>query len=301
VRNRRETFVLANKDNELKRVGRTCIKDFLGHGCPDNIVNRLLYVSDVVGMMDEDWMEFGGYRPAMDVQMAAFLVACAALVKMDGWKSRGEWMDESTADIAWLTLTSTDRFSVKTNETINKRDDIDALKAHAEAARTWALTQDGESDYCHNLRTACALDFVTRKTRGIVASAIQCYNRELDRAEERKQRAAIKADRYLGEPGDKFGRKLTKKDKEKGATAYPAIEGTALRFHFCENRFGETTIVTVLTDDGQLVKWFGSNYDPDRNGIERGTRVSVVGTVKKQSEYRGNKETVLTRCVLTAL
>jgi len=306
VRQRNETFVLANDEGKIVRVGRSCIRDFLGHGSPENVAQRAIWAGELSALVSEDWEDFGGYRAPFGTPIVKFLLACAALVKVDGWLSRGNALyDDATADRAMrVCFDSVGTRWARTPDGNKIRRAIEdengeTIETLANGSLEWARTQDGTSDYCHNLRLACSEDTVTSKTAGIVASAIPCYMRELDRQAERRLASTIKGNEWIAQPGDKFGRKLTKKDREKGATAHPAIEGTVLRFNFLDNEWGCTTIVTVVTDNGQIVKWFASNYDPENDGIERGSKVSVVATVKKLSEWKGQKETVLTRCVVS--
>jgi len=56
-------------------------------------------------------------------------------------------------------------------------------------------------------------------------------------------------------------------------------------------------LMIVINCDGNRVVWFASSY-PD---VSKGNKVNIRGTVKEHSEFRGQKQTVLTRCKLEVL
>jgi len=62
-----------------------------------------------------------------------------------------------------------------------------------------------------------------------------------------------------------------------------------------EGYYGHTDIVKFKDNDGNQFTWFASGY----TDLARGDRMSIKGTVKKHDEYRGIKQTVLTRCKYT--
>lgn len=58
------------------------------------------------------------------------------------------------------------------------------------------------------------------------------------------------------------------------------------------NDFGLVRLIRMVDADNNALVWFATNGVK----IERGEKVLVVGTVKKHDKYRGNKQTILTRC-----
>jgi len=70
-----------------------------------------------------------------------------------------------------------------------------------------------------------------------------------------------------------------------------------LQLRTVDGQYGLSTLVKLVTDEGNLLSWFASgSVDED---VCVGDRVTVVGTIKRRSEYRGTRETQLTRVVLT--
>ena len=67
--------------------------------------------------------------------------------------------------------------------------------------------------------------------------------------------------------------------------------------HIFDGQFGLTTILTMLDDDDNCLKWFGTS--PGAHATEMGGDYWLTGTVRKHGEYKGVKETLLTRCSLS--
>jgi len=72
------------------------------------------------------------------------------------------------------------------------------------------------------------------------------------------------------------------------------VTGTVTTALSIATQFGNTMLVVVETDDGSLVKTFGSGRT--LWGAERGQHVRISGTVKAHETYDGNKQTALSRC-----
>ena len=161
----------------------------------------------------------------------------------------------------------------------------DADKALAAKALEWAraLPEAAENDYLHNLRLVCCADHVTERTAGIAASAVSAYQRYMA---EQAERQAVQPSPFKA--GDKLGRKLTKKDRDTGATAHPAQVGLVTMLKHLEF----SCLIKVQTDAGQVLTWFASNLGQD---LAVGDRVEVVATVKRCETYRGEPQTILTR------
>lgn len=62
-----------------------------------------------------------------------------------------------------------------------------------------------------------------------------------------------------------------------------------------ETKFGITHVHTFLTPEGNILVWKTSTYP----NASCGDTVSIQGTVKEHSEYRGDKQTSLIRCKIT--
>lgn len=70
------------------------------------------------------------------------------------------------------------------------------------------------------------------------------------------------------------------------------FEAHVIGVYGSEGFYGHTDIVKFRDADGNLFVWFASGY----TGLEREDRISIKGTIKEHSEFRGVKQTALTRC-----
>lgn len=74
------------------------------------------------------------------------------------------------------------------------------------------------------------------------------------------------------------------------------LSATYKRCSHYDTKFGTTFVHTLVTPEGNILVWKTSDNLPAINGDDA---VTVTGTVKEHSEYRGDKQTVLTRCKIT--
>lgn len=73
-----------------------------------------------------------------------------------------------------------------------------------------------------------------------------------------------------------------------------SIEVDVERVAGYETQWGYTSVFTMVDADGNFFVWKTSSGDMDK-----GSHVKVSGKIKEHSEYRGIKQTVLTRCKVT--
>lgn len=301
------TFLLRKVGTKrvVKRVGRTCLRDFVGGNCPHNVAAMAEWVKEFNGtdLSSYERLDYGYepsvWRPFEVLRVAAFVVETEgfrsrARATEDGGTSTGDDVRSHLLDLALYGSTAYDR-ALKYEKEVYKPKRHDAK---AKAVEAWIPTLKGDSEYVWNLKTVVETGAVDAKHIPLVASAVAVYDREKERERTRKAaRKGLENSDYLAEPGDKFGRKLTAADKRKGATAYPALEVTLLSRRGVNTFYGYSTLCTFVTDDGNVVTWWDSGGSAD--DLEDGKRYKVVATVKKHETFNGVKRTVVTRAVVT--
>jgi hypothetical protein len=280
-RYRKNTYLVVNEEGEVKNVGSTCIKDFLGWQ------GNFAFISE--DEVERDVFGAGHGGGEMTVTVETVLAAAYAAIRAYGFTST-QGYGRSTADVVRLIV----GFNRPTEK---ERAEMDVLRQYAEEAqakaatvRDWILSDDfgGNSGYVDNLKAAVSAGEAGWRQIGLLASGPQAYIRHLETAAEREARqaqwAAEKAARqaakassdYLGEVGDKI-----------------EVKGTISAIRYIAGNYGTTVLYTILSEDGNLVKWFSSR---EALGEQEGVQVHIKGTVKAHDEYRGEKSTVLTRC-----
>jgi len=155
--------------------------------------------------------------------------------------------------------------------------------AKAQKVIEWAegLGEDDPStlnDYLFNLRQSFKLAAVGARQIGIVVSAVVAYERAM--AKEAKRRQFDK----VGQSSQHFG----------AVKERPTLTLTVLSVFANDGAWGTTHIHKMLTEDGNMVTWFSSS---DR--LDVGAKYTGKATIKDHKEYKGTKETVVTRCKFT--
>lgn len=314
-RKRTETFVVRHEDGTWFRVGRSCLADFVGHD--RNGVSVASFALDVGCLLDDvdGWSGLSSGAETTPIQ--AFVAQTIRCIRKAGWMSRGKVREQgfgmATADLV-MSIFDAHRHPSPHNEDLRSEEYMatDEDRAEAKGVIEWARDIDPETDndYLHNLRVACTFEFLTHKETGIVASVVQAHRRHLDQIEwaAREARLPPRGTRHVASVGDKFGRKLSKQDKAKGAAALPALLATVVSTKWIETMYGSSCkvvleVVDVEENVRDLFVWWASNPSVVEGGTvrdaKRGDRVTVLGTVKGHGEYGGMKETLLMRCDLT--
>jgi hypothetical protein len=285
-RRRKEVFILGHDNGTMfAQVGRQCIADFLGHASAETLVARATWMFDIEHLCDDaDGEGFSGRGERM-IDMADFLATVAIIIRRIGWisaKVANEKFCQSTAQLAWTIITDAKSESIKKfireNSIVSEERDSEL----AAAALEWARNQptEGVVDYLYNLGVSCRLPYVTYRTAGIIASSIAAYQRHLDKQNELYIERTTKERNHLGEVG-----------KRADFTGL-----TIKRMRYFDSPFGVKTLVTFETATGSVLVWWASK---ELDGVEEGDMVSIRGTVKKHSEYKGMPQTELSRVQIT--
>jgi hypothetical protein len=288
-RRRSETFLLQHDDGSWKQVGRSCLKDFLGHQSPAQLAAMAELLAEAFASGDMDDFDYGGGGGHSLPAIEDFLAYVALAIRLEGWRSRKaarEYEEKSgsmarvsaTADLAirWMNRPPP-------GETFPKPNEEDYAMSAASLAWARAITDDA-SEFDVNLRAASKRLGVADKNAGITAYIVAGYQREIGRKLEQEKRAAMPESQFLGEVGMRFG-------AGKGKKAIPALLVTCEHVTAIESDFGTTHLHHFVDDKGNRVKWFSS-----RECLEANKRYWLAGTVKKHEEWKGQKQTTLSRC-----
>ncbi len=300
-RARSRTYVLVHEDGRHTTVGSTCVDDFLGGtGALDLAAQAEILASlHAAGEAGEGYSSGGG---EVCIALPTFLAAVACFVRTDGWVSRWrdaghgpERNDDATAD---RVLRALDR-----KEEIGATEEDHALAADAIEWASELAPAEGE-DYLDNCKQVASLGFVNGKIAGVAASLVPAYQREIGRRRLAAERAARPtANEYLGTPGEKvtFGLapKVGKKGQPlKGAPTVLSAEPLLLDFVTgYETDFGYTTVLKFRSAEGHVVVWKASNTSVGRDDV--GKRYAMAASVKAHTEYKDERQTVVTRATVT--
>ncbi len=310
-RRRNDTYVLRHDDGRTMQVGSSCIRDFLGGDDAADIAARAEIIAlgaSVAGDGEEGFGRIGGHGETL---LSEYLPIVSWVVRVEGWVSRTvarerDRPETATADRAWFLMTNgNERRKAGCEPTSEDTSDAFAAETWAESLTDEAV-EASSSDYLHNLRAIARTGLASFRTAGIAASMVTAHQREIGKARQRAERAARPTlNAHVGEVGARvtFGlpAKTGKKGQPlKGAPCVLRTEPVTLDFVTgYETEFGYTTVLKFRTNDGATLVWKASSTEIGRDDV--GRRFTIAGTVKKHDEYKGEKQTLLSRCDVRAI
>ncbi len=277
TRQRLVTYVVRSQsDGRQIQVGSSCLKDFTGQ--------YTTIAFPELDRNDETDGFFGGIAVREYSPLTVLAVAWAC-VKLEGFKPASNGGDTTKSDVHTALNPSKSKADREWASKIAPLADEAAEKAVDLLA--WILSDDfsGDSDYVLNMKAIASGVAVSARNIGILASAPQAWAKALERTLVRQRENSAYANSvFIG----------TAPDKEagvKGSRHELTVEIKAIKY--IPGNYGSTTLYTMITPEGNVVKWFASN---DTLGEEIGARYVIRGTVKKHDLWEGMKSTALTRC-----
>jgi hypothetical protein len=282
ARRRSETYVVEHDDGRTHQVGSTCIADFLGSDEADKIASGASSLFSACGI-GEDGENDSGRSGSSAILLETYLTMVAWCVRTEGWVSRTaarERCGRATADAA-CTYISDSEARQRAGATPTEAD-----KALAKDAALWAESlsdetlEKGSGDYLHNLRVVARLGYVTSKLMGVGASMIVAYERHLGQERARADRAARPASEHVGIPGERS-----------------VFDATLDFVTGYESDFGYVKVLKFVSPAGAVLVWKTTSSGLERSDV--GKRYIVRGSVKAHAEFKGIKQTVLSRADLS--
>lgn len=269
------------KTDEYKEVGSTCIKDFFGHDPKGFVYYSMFNWTDYFfgGECDFEGGEYDykgqSYMQGMD-DLGVVLAMTSACIDEFGWVSGklayeknitstkemvSEQLNPPTVKYkGWITVEVQDNHNDLTAETLDYFRNLDPKEIQ-------------DNDYMMNCFKLVQADLVPWRKMGTAVSMINCYKRFCLGEIERKER---KVSEYVGEIGDKIEVQIT------------CVYETGIN-----TQFGTSKLYIWIDDNGNVYKTFYSGCKWD---MVKGETGLLKGTVKKHEEYKGSKNTMLTRC-----
>ena len=281
-RARKDTYIVMNQvTGEFKQVGKSCLKDFT-NGLDAAAISHYYSFFDELIKGEEP---MGGCRIEQHYDLKEFLsyvsecIRCFGYVKRDGYS-------RATCDRAfdyWCVDHGFTRWMHKDIEVQLKHEmEIHAFNAKSDriiqevnTALDWIAEQEESTNYMHNLKVVCSLEYCSYGNLGIAASLFPTWNREL--AYKKKEEARKTADSISEHVGE-IGQRIT----------FKIASATCLTSW--ETDWGITKLFKIVDETGNVFTWKTSAY-PEFEKAEK-----ITGTIKAHTEFRNCKQTELTRC-----
>lgn len=289
IRSRKDTYIIYNRTtNEFKQVGKSCLQDFTnGLNAEDAAAYISLFNEIIKGEAPYGGIDYTRYYNTKDIVKYAF-----ETVKHFGYERADEFIPRPTKlrVAQYLTIETDnkvtrffrdkDRKEVE-DEMHNVNFNADSQEEKAEAAIEWAKNLDDTgNNYLHNLKVICSNEWTSSRDFGILVSIAVAYSRHLEeeirKSEAQLQREKERNSDYIGNIGDK----ITITDVSTIECVYSS-----------DSYYGVTFMYKIVDNNGNIYMWSTGNIIDDDKEI-----ISISGTVKDHKEYKGLKQTWLTRC-----
>ena len=288
-RGRRSSFIVFNEESgEFKQVGSSCLRDFTGGLSAENVAQFESFFKICEEESEYDGNFIGGksYFKTDD-----FLTVAAETIRIYGYAKRdGEAIPTASRAEDLYRVEYGMRLGPCAKEILEMYDEAVSRgfdikrKESVELAATvkkWITENERDDNYCHNLKVVCSLDYCDSWKLGLLVSAFPAYDRELELEAERRDREAKEAEArakssWLGDVGDRVS--FTVSD-------FRVITSW-------DTQWGSTFVYKFTDTEGHECTWKTSNWVNDRRIVG----ATITGKVKELKEYKGIKQTELTRC-----
>lgn len=280
-RSRVYLYVVQDASGNQLQVGKSCLKDFMGHATPAALASYFTYLEQLSAfdfdytaarVTDCDLVEYLGWVAACTHEGGWFSASAAREVDGEGTAGRALRVMRNAASYGMLSRW--DKEEVDAVKRARQDEDVDVIAA----ALAWVRglpEAERQGDYLHNLATICEFDMVQYKHIGIAGSLLAAYKR----ATTKPAAKCAPVSKYIGEVGGKVN--------ELAVRVVKLLE--------LDGVYGVTRMYTFETEAGDVLIWYGTGNGAYDLMEFVGKSVVVRGTVKQHSEYKGVKQTVLTR------
>lgn len=284
-RYRKDTFIVMNEETgEFKQVGKSCLKDFTNGMSAEGVAKYTSLFEELI----KGEAPCGGMGTRY-YSVKEFLMYVAETIKHFGYvRTQGDGRSTKERAFDYYMMEHGGRFFGKQEERLEAEMRSVSFDANAngnaelvENALAWVNSQAEDNNYMHNLKTACSLEYTEYRNLGILTSLFPTFNRELEyqaeKAEQKRQRALEQASeensKHIGTVGDRI---------EIDVHSIACVTSW-------ETMYGTTMIYKIVDTNGNVYTWKTSNYVNEE-------ATKIKGTVKGHNEYRGVKQTEITRC-----
>ena len=297
-RARKSVVLMYNEEkDEWKQVGKSCMLDFTGKFNAEDAAFIAQFFDSIRSYADEYCKSYAldPYRAWWDTKtVLCYAVEC---IKHWGYQKEG-WGDNDRTNmrIARCLFQHPQDTNIQSLMASVKFDAMSTANvALVEDICSRLLALDAEDEYTENLQILLKSEQIQFSKFQFVASAVPYYNRLVAREEEQKREAAMSPSNFIGEVGDKIVFDI---DSISLVGMYTSSYGyssqTTYRYKF-------------VTPEGNIVMWDASNpiwehWDAEKiDGVATvvGLPLQIKATVKKLDEFRGVKQTWITRGKVT--
>lgn len=286
-RHRKETYVLYHaENNSWKQVGSSCLKDFTGYVSAE-MAAAIASVYTLLERVAEDRIHIERSPKYFEIES----VMCYAIECVKHWgyhkaeeghaATRNQVIDlmhkhmKLPASIGSVTFDPMSTTNLQTFKDMRSR----------------LLALNANDDYTNNLQVFLKTENVPANGLGIVVSAVPYYNNLIAREAEQNKLAEAANSEFIGTVGHRITVDIA----------------TVKLLNIYDGYYGSTRRYQIIDVHGNVLMWDASNSiwdtvcveDSPNGDVVEGLPLQLIGTIKKHDEFRGIKQTWLTRCRVT--
>ena len=269
IRDRKDTYLIHNDEtDEWKQVGKTCLKEYTG-GLDAELCAQIASVFRICDEA-EGWEDDGifNWRSDKTIPNDIFKKYVLPIIKQYGYKK------DSSVETILDAINGTGVYGPYADERDRREPEI-ATDKDLEPINEYAdSVQDDQYGYFRNAKLTWLKDYVEYRDLPLIASFIGTYFKNQNEIAQQKKNS--ETTKWIGKVGDKI-----------------TIDIKSIRVLYTKSNreysyYAEPSYVYEIIDSE------GNTYICDTSKDLRNA-LSITGTIKGYKEYRGVKQTVLTR------
>lgn len=273
IRDRKDTFLIHNdKTDEFKQVGRTCLRGYTG-GLDAERCAQFVDVFNYLFELEHP-KEFGDFSFSGFVDGSVSLSTESIKKTVFGYvKSYGYTPKVSGLELAEFLFSQSGKKQISVT---------DATAEEVAEMNAWVETVNTNSDYMWNAKTAWTKSSTDYRDVALLASFVQVYLKSKSEEAKRVKSNSEKTNEYVGNVGDR----ITIKDIKSIRVLYTK-DGSQFGY-----RVPDTYVYEIIDASGYTYIW-STTHSSLEEYIE--DIQSINATIKAHQEYKGLKQTVITR------
>lgn len=280
-RKRKFYYILKNEDtNEFITVGKSCLKDFTGHVDAEKIAR---FYQDIKMFIEENYEDCyesyysGEFYPTIYSIDSVIRASIISVKKRGYFKSDSENEMPTKVDVENIIRSNCGRGTKADREDYNKS--IKVPQEEVDEMKDIINSLEPKNDFIENLQLLIKDGFVKETMLGFAVYIPVAVEKEKERRlKEELRKKANSESNYVGEIGEKI-------TKEVYYSRYVGFES------FYGKGFSMTYMYIFLDKDNNCIVWKTQKSED----FQTGDLIEISGKVKEHSEYKGLKQTFVTR------
>jgi hypothetical protein len=280
-RKRNTTFFMGNAEGQIKQIGTSCLKDFMGFNATPEALIRFAEFGHAID--PHEYQAPRAYEEGLE-PLKMFAQNAIAIIRAKGfYRSQTKADEKGTQSTRWMIVENLNLLRGSKEDRERAIRPSEENEREALALIQWGQNQSGDELH-QNIKTICSMLGMHPKHLGLLACAAWMFMKENGTAPNYEPKIRPEANsQWLGQPKDK----ITK------------LQATCTMLREIESDWGISLLIKMLDTDGNSISWFCSGNRPD---CKEGDKIMIErATIKAQSEYKGIKETQITRAKITPL